>query len=82
MAERKQSIYQMVSWTTANVKCFRGLVKLPKHISLHHTLPADIIAQTLKGTILYSEIQNTVTMCACTRVFFLSLMKSQSENYS
>lgn len=81
MTERKQSIYQMVSWTTARVKCFRVLVKLPKHISLHHTLPADLIAQTLTGIILYPEIWNTVIMCACTHVFFLSFLKSQCKNY-
>lgn len=76
MTERKRSIYQMVSWTTAKVKCFRGL---PKHISLHHTLPADLIAQTLTGTIVYPEIQNTVMMCACTRVLPLIFEKSVQE---
>lgn len=79
MTERKQSIYQMVSWTTPKVKCFRGLVKLPKHISLHHTLPADLIAQTLTGTILYPEIRSTVMMYA--HMFFLSFLKSQCKIY-
>lgn len=79
MTETKQSIYQMVSWATAKVKCFRGLVKLPKHISLHHTLPADLIAQTLTGTILYPEIQSTVIMYA--HMFFLSFLKSQCKIY-
>lgn len=79
MSERKQSIYQMVSWATAKVKCFMGLVKLPKHVSLHHTLPADLISQTLTGTILYPEIRNTVMMYA--HMFFLSFLKSQCKIY-